>query len=81
MNVCGGFFSLIQMIGMIGLLAEKKMTIGDVMRLKKGDVIPIDEPNAVVLSVHGIPVYEGKAGVSGGRNALQIVDRIGAGMD
>jgi len=68
-------------ISMIGLLAEKKMTIGDVMRLKKGDVIPIDEPNAVVLSVHGIPVYEGKAGVSGGRNALQIVDRIGAGMD
>jgi flagellar motor switch protein FliM len=68
-------------INVIGLLAEKKMTIGDVMRLKKGDVIPIDRPDAVVLSVHGIPVYEGRAGVSEGRNALRIVGRIESGVD
>ncbi|MGZ8195417.1 MAG: flagellar motor switch protein FliM [Methylosarcina sp.] len=65
-------------INVIGQLAEKKMTIGDIMRLKKGDVIPIDRPDAVVLSVQGIPLYEGRSKVSGGRNALQIVGKIGS---
>lgn len=68
-------------INVIGLLAEKKMTIGDIMGLKKGDVIPIDRPDAVVLSIQGISIYEGRAGVSGGRNALQIVGKIGSGME
>jgi flagellar motor switch protein FliM len=68
-------------INVVGLLAEKKMSIGEIMELKKGDVIPIDSAEAVVLSVQGIPLYEGRTGISGGRNALQIVGRIESEMD
>jgi len=58
------------------LLVEKSMTIRDVMRLKKGDVIPIDMPETVVLKAEGIPVFEGKVGISDGNYAVQIIDRV-----
>lgn len=58
------------------LLVEKNMTIRDVMRLKKGDVIPIDMPETVVLKAEGIPVFEGKVGISDGNYAIQIIDRV-----
>ena len=58
------------------LLAEKNMTIREVMRLKKGDVIPIDMPETVILKAEGIPVFEGKVGLSDGNYAIQIIDKV-----
>ncbi|MGZ5009490.1 MAG: flagellar motor switch protein FliM [Methylobacter sp.] len=58
------------------LLVEKNMTIRDVMRLKKGDVIPIDMPDTVILKAEGIPVFEGKDGISDGNYAIQIIDKV-----
>lgn len=58
------------------LLAEKNMTIREVMTLKKGDVIPIDMPDTVILKAEGIPVFEGKVGLSDGNYAIQIVDKV-----
>ncbi|MFI3186903.1 MAG: flagellar motor switch protein FliM [Methylococcaceae bacterium] len=58
------------------LLVEKDMTIRDVMRLKKGDVIPIDMPDTVILKAEGIPVFEGKVGISDGNYAIQIIDKV-----
>ncbi len=58
------------------LLVEKSMTIRDVMRLKKGDVIPIDMPETVILKAEGIPVFEGKVGISDGNYAVQIIDKV-----
>lgn len=58
------------------LLVEKNMTIRDVMRLKKGDVIPIDMPETVTLKAEGIPVFEGKVGISDGNYAIQIIDKV-----
>lgn len=58
------------------LLAEKNMTIRDVMRLKTGDVIPIDMPETVILKAEGIPVFEGKVGISDGNYAIQIIDKV-----
>ncbi len=58
------------------LLVEKNMSIRDVMRLKKGDVIPIDMPDTVVLKAEGIPVFEGKVGTSDGNYAIQIIDKV-----
>lgn len=60
------------------LLVEKSMTIRDVMRLKKGDVIPIDMPETVILKAEGIPVFEGKVGISDGNYAIQIIDKVNA---
>lgn len=58
------------------LLAEKKMTIGDVLNFKKGDVIPIEMPKAVTLKAEGVSVFSGKACVSEGFYAVQIIDKI-----
>jgi len=46
------------------------------MRLKKGDVIPIDMPDTVILKAEGIPVFEGKVGISDGNYAIQIIDKV-----
>ena len=57
------------------LLVEKNMTLRDIMRLKKGDVIPIEMPETVILKAEGIPVFEGKVGISDGNYAVQIIIR------
>jgi flagellar motor switch protein FliM len=58
------------------LLLEKKVTIGDVLYLKKGDVIPIEMPKAVTVKAEGIPIFTGKACVSEGFYAVQILNKI-----
>lgn len=62
-------------VGVNSQLVEKTMTIRDVMRLKKGDVIPIDMPESVILKAEGIPIFEGKVGLSDGNYAIQIIDK------
>jgi len=61
---------------MDSFLVEKNMPIRDVMRLKKGDVIPFDMPGTVTLRAEGIPVFVGKVGVSDGNYAVQIIDKV-----
>ncbi|HBA66671.1 MAG TPA: flagellar motor switch protein FliM [Methylococcaceae bacterium] len=58
------------------LLIEKKMTVKDVMQLKKGDVIPVDMPDTVRLRAQTIPVFEGKIGLSDGNYAIKIVKKV-----
>ncbi|MDD5579448.1 MAG: flagellar motor switch protein FliM [Methylobacter sp.] len=58
------------------LFVEKNMTIRDVMKLKKGDVIPIDMPETVLLRAENIPVFVGKVGVSDGNYAVQIIEKV-----
>jgi flagellar motor switch protein FliM len=61
------------------LMAEKKVTIGEVLYFKKGDVIPIEMPKTVTLKSEGVPVYTGKACVSEGFYAVQIIDKVKLG--
>lgn len=63
-------------VGMESFLMEKSMPIRDVMRLKKGDVIPFDMPETVTLKAEGVPVFVGKIGVSDGNYAIQIIDKV-----
>jgi flagellar motor switch protein FliM len=64
-------------MGVNSLLVEKNISIREVLQLKKGDVIPIDMPKTVLLKVEGVPVFTGKACVSEGYNAVQIIDKVG----
>lgn len=65
-------------VSMNSLLAEKNISIREILQLKKGDVIPIDMPKTVLLKVEGIPVFTGKACTSEGYYAVQIIDKVGA---
>ena len=57
-------------------LIEKEMYISDVIELKKGDVIPIDMPETVLLEVENVPVFIGKVGLSDGNYAIEILEKV-----
>jgi flagellar motor switch protein FliM len=55
------------------ILAQAQISLGELVRLTPGDIIPIDTPQHAVLLAGGIPLYRGRFGVSQGRNALKIL--------
>ncbi len=57
-------------------LIEKEMPISDVIELKKGDVIPIELPETVLLEVENVPVFRGKLGLSDGNYAIEIIEKM-----
>ncbi len=57
-------------------LIEKEMLISDVIALKKGDVIPIDMPDSVLLEVENVPIFKGKLGLSDGNYAIEILEKM-----
>ena len=63
-------------VTMDSVLVEKKVTVRDVLHLKKGDVIPVEMPDSVRLRAQAMPVFEGKVGLSDGNYAIQIIKKI-----
>jgi flagellar motor switch protein FliM len=55
------------------ILAQAKISLGDLVRLSPGDIVPIDPPQDVSLLVGDIPLRRGRFGVSQGRNAIKIL--------
>lgn len=55
------------------VLAEAAISIGDLVRLKPGDLIPIDAPREATLLAGDVPLYTARFGVSRARNALTII--------
>jgi len=51
-------------------------TIGQLLKLKAGDVLPIEMPESVIAKVDGIPVMECGYGISNGRYALRVEQMI-----
>lgn len=57
-------------------LVEVNMTLRDVMKLKKDDVIPVELPESLLVTAENIPTHHAQYGVSDGRVALKILDII-----
>ncbi len=57
------------------VLAEAGISLGELVALKPGDVIPIEAPGDARLMSGEVPLYTGKFGVSRGRNAITIAAR------
>ncbi len=57
-------------------LVETQITIGELMRLRPGDVIPIELPEKVTITAEDIPLFRGRFGVSQGHNAIKILERV-----
>jgi flagellar motor switch protein FliM len=55
------------------ILAQAEISLGELVRLTPGDIIPIDPPQDVSLLVGDVPLRRGRFGVSQGRNALKIL--------
>ena len=58
-------------------LIEVEVTLGEVMNMKKGDIIPFEFPEQVVLETEEeVPVFRGKFGVHHGNNAIRILEPV-----
>jgi flagellar motor switch protein FliM len=57
------------------VLGEARISLGELVRLSPGDIVPIESPQQVLLLAGDVPLYRGKFGVSQGRNALKILTR------
>jgi flagellar motor switch protein FliM len=53
-------------------LVETQLSIGDVLILKPGDIIPVDIPEQLSLCAAGIPMFRGAFGVSRGHNSIMV---------
>lgn len=63
-------------VSLNSLLVEKSMTIKEVMKFQKGDVIPIDMPETVIVQSESVAIFEGKVGLSEGNYAIQIKEKL-----
>ncbi len=63
-------------VAMNSILAEKSVTVEEILNFTAGDVIPFDMSETINLIAEGVPVFTGKVGVSDGNYAIQVIDRI-----
>lgn len=54
-------------------VGQARMTLGQLIDLKPGDVIGIDTPRVATVMAHGVALLEGRFGVQAGRNAVEAV--------
>ena len=52
-------------------VAERQLSLKDVLRLKEGDVIPVDMPESHLVYVNDVPAFYAKLGNSRGNLALE----------
>ncbi|HEC73520.1 MAG TPA: flagellar motor switch protein FliM [Methylophaga aminisulfidivorans] len=57
-------------------LAESKLSLSQILKLKPGDIIPFDMPKQVVTMVEDIPMFRSTFGEHKDKSALKIVDII-----
>lgn len=64
-------------IHLMSTLIEVELTLGEIMRMKPGDIIPFDFPESVMLTTDDdVPVFRGRFGVSQGYNAIKIQEQV-----
>lgn len=57
-------------------IAERELTLRDVMELEAGDVIPVEIPESLTLKANSVPVFKCKMGTARGNLAVKIVSQI-----
>lgn len=55
-----------------GTLVKTSLNLGELLDLKKGDIIPIELPKHVDLFSKHVPIIRGNFGVSNGKNAIKV---------
>ena len=57
-------------------LAHVKLSLGEVLNLNAGDVIPVELPEMVTVRAANTPIFRGTFGIANGKNAVQYVEPI-----
>ncbi|MCP5195771.1 MAG: flagellar motor switch protein FliM [Gammaproteobacteria bacterium] len=58
-------------------LTSFELSLSELLKLKVGDVIPVDIPAIATLQVENVPIYSGSYGVAQGWRALRIEQVLG----
>lgn len=61
-------------------LGTTRVTLGDILNMKTGDIIPLNIPEVISAKVDGIPVMECKYGVFNGQYALRVEKLISSSV-
>jgi len=59
-------------VELTAVLTEVPLKLGDLVKLKPGDVIALDPPTTVTASVDGVPVFECRHGTHNGQYAIRV---------
>lgn len=57
-------------------LTNVEMSLRDVMKMKPGDVIPIDKPDLVTVKAEDVPVFRGQLGTSHDNLAIKVLEKV-----
>jgi flagellar motor switch protein FliM len=60
-------------------LTQFVLTVRQIAALKKGDVLPIEMPEEVVVNAEGMPVFRGQLGKSGEKYAVKVLEWMSYG--
>ena len=59
-------------VELVAPLCSARITLGDIMNMKVGDVVPVSIPETVAVAVDGVPVMECRYGLRNGQYALKV---------
>ena len=68
-------------VELVADLGHTRVTLGDILNMKIGDVIPLHVPEIVSAKVDGTPVMECKYGVFNGQYALRVEKLLGSSVN
>lgn len=57
-------------------LAYVEISVNDLLKLKPGDVVPMELPGVVTASVEDIPIFRGRYGVSKNKLAIKVEQKV-----
>jgi flagellar motor switch protein FliM len=60
-------------------IADKYISLRDIIDLQAGDVIPVEMPEQLTLTANGVPVFKTRLGKSKGNLALQVLAKYNRG--
>lgn len=59
-----------------GRLCETELSLRDIMKLKQGDIIPVESPGSATLCAENVPVMRGTFGIAHGKSAIKVTEQI-----
>ncbi len=57
-------------------LSTTTVNLGELIKLRVGDIVPFELPPTVELTAGAVPLFRGTFGVSNGHNAIRITERL-----
>ena len=64
-------------VGLSSLLLEARLSLGEFLHLRPGDVIPAQLPGLATVYAEDVPVFRGRYGQSNGRTAVRFHSQAG----